>query len=110
MEVEDRRVDCRSCREPFARFRTFVREEKNTRSFRAAFLSSWAWAQVRLRFSFMAMKKSTASVSLRPLLRSAQCSWRPSSHAGEDNALLLLLLHPIGRSVPLSLLRTADFR
>ena len=47
MEADDRRVDCRSCREPFARFRAVVRDEKNPRSFRAAFLSSWAWAQVR---------------------------------------------------------------
>ena len=42
MGFEDRRVDCRSCREPFARYRTAVRDEQNPRSFRAAFLSSWA--------------------------------------------------------------------
>ena len=58
MAVEDRRVDCRSCREPFARFRTVVRDEKSPRSFRAASFSSWAWPQVRVRCSFMAMKES----------------------------------------------------
>ena len=65
MGVEDRRVDCRSCRDPFARFRTAARDEKNPRSFRAASLSSRAWAQVRVRCSFMGMKESTASVPLR---------------------------------------------
>ena len=40
MGFGDRRIDCLSCREPFARFRTAVRDEKNPRSFRSAFLST----------------------------------------------------------------------
>ena len=39
---------------------------ENQRSFRAACLSSWACAQVRLRCAIMAMKEATASVSLTP--------------------------------------------
>ena len=40
MGFGDRRIDCLSCRETFARFRTAARDEKNPRSFRAAFLST----------------------------------------------------------------------
>ena len=66
---------------------------ENQGSFRAAFLSSWAFAQVRLRCSFMAMTESTASVSLRPSSpicaiqlaatvssRGRQCSSSPEFH------------------------------
>ena len=57
---------CRGFREPFTRFRASFRGEKNPRPFRATFLSSCACAQVRLRCSFIAIKESMASVSLRP--------------------------------------------